>query len=176
MRYEEVIIAGFGGQGIMFSGSLLAQASMEEGLKVTFFPSYGAEMRGGTANCTVLISEEEIGSPVSRHPMSALILNQASFSKYFSWLRKDGLLVLNSSLVKEYREGEWKLLKIPATEIADKAGFGKGANLVILGAYIRETEIVSFKAMNEALKKLFKGREELIGINQKLLKEGFQYK
>ena len=175
MKQEEVIIAGFGGQGIMFAGSLLAQASMEEGLEVTFFPSYGAEIRGGTANCTVIISEKEIGSPVSRQPTTVIVLNQSSFMRFSSRLRKGGLMIINSSLIKDV-EKKKGIMEIPATEIADKMGFEKGANLVILGAYIRKTGIVSLKTMLGSTEVLLRSKKELIQINQKMLKEGYNFK
>ena len=97
--YQDVIIAGFGGQGVMFVGNLLAQAGMEYGLEVSFIPVYGAEMRGGTANCTVVLDSEPIGSPLVREPMSVIVLNEPSLVKFQPRLRADGVQVVNTSLI-----------------------------------------------------------------------------
>ncbi|MCK5534078.1 2-oxoacid:acceptor oxidoreductase family protein [bacterium] len=179
--FEELIIAGYGGQGIMFCGTLLAHLAMEEGLNVTFFPSYGAEMRGGTANCRVVISREEIGSPMVKNPSSLIIFNKPSLIKFSGQLKEKGLLIINSSLVEEeiVKEGI-EVIRVPVTQIAQKLGNDKVANMVALGVYIRQKGIVSLESAIKGLESilLLKDKEEkknLIEINREALKSGFNY-
>ncbi len=136
--YEELVIAGFGGQGIILAGKLLAQTAMRAGLEVTYMPSYGAEVRGGTANCMVTVSDQPIACPVVSTPNSLLICNKASLSKFAPRLRPGGVLVYNSSLIQSVDgapEGV-EVVGIPAEEIAIEAGSPKTANMVMLGAYL----------------------------------------
>ena len=172
---EEVIMAGFGGQGIMFMGTVLAQAAMEENKQVTFFPSYGAEMRGGIANCTVIISDEEIGSPVVAHPDTVIALNQQSTDKFSPRLKKEGLLIINSSLVSEEPGGEQiKKVKIEATKIAEDLGDKRAANMAALGAYIKEAKILKLDALIKGLTHLLgEKKKSLLDINIKALKKGY---
>jgi 2-oxoglutarate ferredoxin oxidoreductase subunit gamma len=171
---EEIIIAGFGGQGIMFAGTLLAQGAMLEGKQVTFFPSYGAEMRGGTANCSLVISDEEIGSPAVARPTSCLILNRPSLDKFEKKIREKGLLILNSSLVdREVKRKDLEAVKIPATEIAIELGNVKTANMIILGAYLEKKEILSFKNIIRSLPKVLGEKKKgLLEVNEKALEKG----
>lgn len=171
---EEIIIAGLGGQGIMFAGTLLAQGAMEEGLQVTFFPSYGAEMRGGTANCSLIISDEEIGSPVVTNPSSCLILNRPSLDKFEGRMREKGLLILNSSLVdRDVKRKDLETVRIPATEMAIELGNVKVANMVILGAYLKKKKILSFKSVVRSLPKVLgEEKKDLLGVNEKALEKG----
>ncbi len=171
---EEIIIAGFGGQGIMFAGILLAQGAMEEGLWVTFFPSYGAEMRGGTANCSLIISDEEIGSPVVTNPSSCLILNRPSLDKFEGRIREGGLLIVNASLVdREAERKDLEIVKLPATEMAIELGNVKTANMVILGAYLEKKKIPSFEKVIESLPKVLgEKKKDLLEINGKALEKG----
>jgi 2-oxoglutarate ferredoxin oxidoreductase subunit gamma len=120
--YEDVIIAGFGGQGVMLIGNLLAYAAMEQGLNVTYMPVYGVEMRGGTANCTVVISDEEIGSPIIFHPKSVIVMNQPSLEKFQPRLIPGGLLIVNSSIVDTslVDKTKYKALLVPVNNIADE--------------------------------------------------------
>ena len=140
---EEVIIAGFGGQGLMLMGRLLAYAGMLEGRKVAWMPSYGPEMRGGTANCTVIISSEEIASPIVTNPKTVIAMNKPSLDKFESLIQKDGLIVLNNSLIdQEVKRDDIKVLKIPANDIANKLGNLRVANMVTLGAYVKKSGVV----------------------------------
>jgi len=137
--YEEVIIAGFGGQGIILAGRLLAQTAMKAGKEVTFMPAYGAEVRGGTANCMVVIAGEPVASPLVSNPDSLIVMNKASLHKFGSRVKGGGLLVMNSSLVDEepeLNEGV-SVLKIPANELAVELGSARSANMVALGAYLQ---------------------------------------
>jgi len=171
---EEVIMAGSGGQGIMFAGTLLAHAAMEEGLNVTYFPSYGAEMRGGTANCTVIISDESIGSPVVTHPSTLLAMNESSVERFASKVKRNGLVIVNSSLLKkEVAIDGVEVVRVKATELAEELGDGRVANMVILGAYIKRRKVVSLARTIESLEKVLgKGRENLLSLNREALKKG----
>ncbi len=174
---HEIIIAGFGGQGILFAGQLLAYSAMEEDKYVTFFPSYGAEIRGGTANCTVIISDEEIGSPVIAHPSEAIIMNKQSLDRFEPKIKTDGFLLLNTSLIKqELIRSDIKLVKTPSTEIAEELGNTKVANLVALGAYIKAKKTVSLESAIKSLPQLLsRGKENLIEINTRALQRGFSF-
>ncbi|MBI5639530.1 MAG: 2-oxoacid:acceptor oxidoreductase family protein [Nitrospirae bacterium] len=140
---KKIIIAGSGGQGILFLGKVLAFACMVEGKKVTWFPSYGAEMRGGTANCTVVISDRMIGSPVALKPDLLIVMNRASLEKFQSQLKKNGTLFFDSSLIADQgTRDDVRRVSIPATKIASLSGNTKSANVVMLGAFIAETGIL----------------------------------
>jgi 2-oxoglutarate ferredoxin oxidoreductase subunit gamma len=138
--YEEVIIAGFGGQGIMLTGKLLAQTAMEAGKEVTYMPSYGAEVRGGTANCMVVIAEKKIACPVVGKPDSLIVLNKASLNKFGPRLKNNGLLIMNSSLIdtEPNLDDSIDIVPVPADELAVELGSKKSANMVALGAYLQK--------------------------------------
>jgi len=145
-KQREVVFAGFGGQGVMTAGQLLAYAGMEEGKQVVWIPSYGPEMRGGTANCTIVISDDRIGSPIINNPMSACVFNRPSLERFGPAIKKDGLLLINSTLI-DIRTGRDDITEmlIPANEVAIKAGSPKAANMVMLAAYVEATDIVERK-------------------------------
>jgi 2-oxoglutarate ferredoxin oxidoreductase subunit gamma len=152
--YFDVIIAGYGGQGILLVGNILADAAMKEGKHVTYLPTYGVEMRGGTANCTVVISTEEIGSPIIGNPLSAIIMNEPSLLKFGNHLKTGGLLLFNSSLVNSQDIQNDKgvdLILIPVNEIAAQLGNAKLANMVALGAYVEKTRIIKESSIPDAL-------------------------
>jgi 2-oxoglutarate ferredoxin oxidoreductase subunit gamma len=175
---EEIIMAGSGGQGIMFAGTLLAQAAMDEGLNVTCFPSYGAQMRGGTANCTVIISDENIGSPVVTNPFTLLAMNEDSLGRFASKVKKSGLIIVNSSLLKkEIGIDDVEIIEIPATELAEELGDSRVANMVILGAYIKRRKVVSLeRAVGSLRKVLGEERENLLRLNREALRKGEEYR
>ena len=137
--YEEVIIAGFGGQGVILAGSLLAQAAMNAGKEVTFMPSYGAEMRGGTANSMIVIADSPIASPLVSCPDSLIAMNKASLEKFAPTVKSGGLLIMNSSLIdsKPDVDDSIDVLAVPADDIAIELGSQKSANMVALGAYLQ---------------------------------------
>lgn len=172
----DIIMAGFGGQGILMIGNLLALAAMEEGKHVTYFPAYGAEMRGGTANCTVVVSEEEIGSPVVGRTKGLLIMNGPSVEKFLPMLVPGGDLIINSSLVEErlVTREDVRLLSVPADEIArTKIGSRQMSAMVALGAYVARSGIVELATVIECLSKVIsKKYEKLIPQNVEALKEG----
>ena len=140
---RSIIIAGSGGQGILFFGRMLASAGMLEGRNVTWFPSYGAEMRGGTANCTVIISDEMIGSPVVMIPDILIVMNRASLDRFLPKLRNKGLLFYDSSLINVKTPGKGiTAVPVPATAMAGELGSPKSANMVLLGAFIAKSGIL----------------------------------
>ena len=174
MMYHGLIIAGFGGQGIMLMGQILAEAGMLEGKHVTWLPSYGPEMRGGTANCTVVISDEPVASPVIDIPTEIIVMNIPSLLKFEPYLKTEGNLFMNTSVIdREPKRKDIKIIKVPANDIADKLGNLKVANMVMLGAYIATTKVVDKETVFEALKRKLKGKKEnLLDINKRAILEG----
>ncbi|MCD5401022.1 2-oxoacid:acceptor oxidoreductase family protein [candidate division NPL-UPA2 bacterium] len=176
--HEEIIMAGFGGQGVIFMGKLLAYLGMQEGHQVTYIPSYGAEVRGGTANCTVIISSEEIASPLSPHPSTAIVMNKPSLDKFEPRIKREGLLILNSSLIsREANRDDLEIMEVPATEIATRLGNSCVANMVALGAYMARKKVVSLGTALDHLRDVLPERSHhLLDINKKALKEGAKLK
>lgn len=172
--YQDVMVAGFGGQGVLLTGKLLAYAGMLEGKSVTWYPSYGAEMRGGTANCTVIIADEEIGSPVVQSPSAMLILNDASFRKFEHRIAKEGLLILNTSLVQERpTRSDIRTVEVKANDIAERLGDIRIANMVMLGAYLRKTGVATIESVLSALRQVLpERRHSLLPLNEKALAAG----
>jgi len=170
----EIIIAGFGGQGIMFAGQLLAYAAMEEGKQVTWIPSYGPEMRGGTANCTVVIADEEIGSPMVRNPQAVLAFNLPSMDKYEPFVKPGGLLVVNSTLISQpVRRTDIRSVLVPANEIAESIGDKRMANMVMVGALLANLPVISFEGVNQALKEHLPARHQrLVPANIEAIQRG----
>ena len=174
MINEKVIIAGFGGQGVMLMGQLLSYAATEKDINTLWFPSYGPETRGGTANCSVTISEDLVNSPVISTPDSIIIMNKPSLNKFQPKLKKGGNLFLNSSLVKDVVvRDDVNVYNIDANEIAKKLGNVKVANMVILGAYLAVTNIFTSEEVLNILKQKFTGaKAKLIDINRQALEAG----
>jgi len=177
--YLDVIMAGFGGQGVMLIGNLLAYSGMEQGLNVTYIPVYGPEMRGGTANCTVVISDDAIGSPIIPRPKSLIIMNRPSLDKFQPELVDGGVLVINSSLVDPslVEADRVRLVSVPANEIADSLGNIRMANMVALGAYVNATGIVPLEVVEKSLGHVIaKHYSHLIPKNAEALRAGATYK
>lgn len=172
--YQGVIMSGFGGQGIISAGILLAYSGMVDGKHVTFFPAYGAEMRGGTANCSVVVSTDEVASPVVSAPDSIIVMNEPSLLKFEPALKPKGLLLINSSLVSSQpKRNDVKVITIDANKIAEEIGTVKCANMVMLGALINHTQAVSMESMINTLPKVFpRAKKEMLEINTKALKKG----
>ncbi len=172
--YQDVMIAGFGGQGVLVAGKLLAHAGMLEGRHVTWFPSYGAEIRGGTANCTVIISSEEIGSPVIQNPSAILIFNEASYKKFETRIREKGQLFLNTSLVLAApSRSDITRIEIKANDIAEKLGDIRIANMVMLGSFLKKSGVLALESVLAALKQVLPvRRHSLIPLNEQALKKG----
>lgn len=174
--YENVIVAGFGGQGVLFIGRLLAYAAMKEGRNVTWIPSYGPEMRGGTANCTVVISNEVIGSPVITSPNALIVMNNPSLDTFEPRLKTGGLLIMNSSLItREAKRNDVRVIKVPANKTASELGNDRAANMVMLGAYIAHKKVVTKENILEALKKyLGEKKMALFETNKAVLEKGIE--
>jgi 2-oxoglutarate ferredoxin oxidoreductase subunit gamma len=170
----EVIIAGFGGQGVLFAGQILAFAGMDSGKEVTWMPSYGPEMRGGTANCTVVIADEEIGSPTVRNPQAAIVMNLPSLEKYEPVVSPGGVLIINSSLVNRGAERtDIASLLIPAQEIAETIGNKRLMNIVMLGAMLQKMPILSLEEIEQALDRHLPERHRrLLPSNIQALRQG----
>lgn len=171
----ETVIAGFGGQGILFMGRVLATAGMVEGYHVSWYPSYGPEMRGGTANCVVIISDQEIGSTISDHPNICIVMNEPSLRCYAPSLRPGGLLVVNSSLItQKYQDPNIQILEVPGNDIAgNEIGDPRTLNMVILGALIGYHSTVKEESIRQALEEILSGKKsELIDINMKAFYAG----
>jgi len=175
MAQYEVTLAGFGGQGIMTAGQLLAYTGIEEKKQVVWLPSYGPEMRGGTAYCTVVISDARIGSPIINNPTAACVFNRPSFDKFSPRIKPGGLLIVNSSLidVKTDRTDLTEIL-VPANKMALEAGNPKVANIIILGAFIGASKIVSYEKTIEVIKAKLGRKKELLEMNLHVLEEGYK--
>lgn len=175
---EEIIFAGFGGQGIILSGKIVCLAAMKEGKKVTNIPSYGAEMRGGTANCSVVISDREIASPLVRHPTVCVVMNKPSLIKFEPRLREDGVLLYNSSLIDiEPSRSDVRAIAVPANEIAEQEGSARSANMVMLGLLAKlKPEMAALESITATLEQAVSARNrDLNEINKRCLKRGFAF-
>ncbi len=176
--YEEVIIAGFGGQGIILGGKLLAQAAMKAGKEVTYMPSYGAEMRGGTANSMVVVSNKPIASPLVSKPTSLIAMNKASLNKFGPRIKAGGLLIMNSSLIDNtpQLDSSIEILAIPADDIAVELGNKKVANMVAIGAYLEKRGLFGAKFATESLEDVLAKRyHNTVSINIEALRMGAEF-
>ncbi|HPS42812.1 MAG TPA: 2-oxoacid:acceptor oxidoreductase family protein [Anaerolineaceae bacterium] len=173
----EIIFAGFGGQGVLFGGQLLAYAAMDEGKEVTWIPSYGPEMRGGTANCTVVISDEEIGSPMVSNPQAAIVMNRPSLDKYEPLVKPGGVLVVNDSMVdRKTTRTDIKVISVKANEIAESLGNQRMANMVLLGAMLAALPVLPLDAIDKALQgHLPERHQKLLPKNYEALREGAKH-
>jgi 2-oxoglutarate ferredoxin oxidoreductase subunit gamma len=171
-----IIIAGFGGQGVLFAGQVLAYAGMDTGRHVTWIPSYGPEMRGGTANCTVIIGDEPIGAPLVARPDVAIVLNQPSYDKYEPLVKPGGLLVVNSDIVEvESDRGDIEAVYVPANTIAEEQGSSKMLNMAVLGAMLAHRPVLELEIVEQALADhLPADKAHLIEANYRVLRRGFQ--
>ncbi|MBL8058890.1 MAG: 2-oxoacid:acceptor oxidoreductase family protein [Anaerolineales bacterium] len=170
----DLIISGFGGQGALFAGQILAYAAMDEGLHVTWIPSYGPEMRGGTAHCTVVISDDEIGSPLVRNPAAAIVLNQPSLDKYEPLMAAGGVLVVNSSLIpRRPQRTDLRVVEVPANALAEELGNVRLANVVAVGALVAAAGVLSVEAVERALAAHLPERHKhLLPANSQALRRG----
>ena len=160
---------------MMMIGKLLAYAGLEEGKSVTWLPSYGPEMRGGTANCTVVIGDKPIGSPLITTPRAALVMNRPSLERFAPMVRKGGLLVIDSTLITVNSDrNDIRSFRIPADDIAQELGSRRSANLVMLGAYIGLEEVVSHKTLLKAIEKTFARKKQFLEVNCKTFTKGYQ--
>jgi 2-oxoglutarate ferredoxin oxidoreductase subunit gamma len=176
--YQEVIMGGVGGQGIMVIGNLLAYTAFRENLNVTYMPIYGVEKRGGLADCTVVISTEEIGSPIVGAPQSCIIMSRVSLTRYLPRIKPGGLLLLNSSFVdpKDVDRRDLEVLSIPAMEIAQELGNDRLSNMVVIGAFVERVKVVDPEALIAALPAVFEERyHSLLPINAQAIRRGAEF-
>jgi len=173
---KEIIIAGFGGQGVLFGGQVLAYAAMDSGKEVTWIPSYGPEMRGGTANCTVIIADDEIGSPLVKNPPLAIALNLPSFDKYEDLLAPGGTLIVNKSMVdRGAKRSGINVILVPCNEIAEEIGDKKLLNMVAVGALLTALPELTVKDVEKALEDHLPARHKhLLPKNYEALKRGYE--
>jgi len=170
---NEIQFAGFGGQGIMLMGQIMAQAAMDQGYEVVWIPSYGPEMRGGTAYCTVVISDRPIGSPIIRNPKHLVAMNRPSLEKFAPAVKSGGIIFINSSIISiDAGRDDVDVLKVPIIEIAKELGNVKAANIVALAAFVSRSQVVDFERLRESVKVKFASKEKLIPLNRKALEEG----
>jgi 2-oxoglutarate ferredoxin oxidoreductase subunit gamma len=175
--HQEVVISGFGGQGALFAGQLLTYTGMDEGWHVTWIPSYGPEMRGGTAHCIVIVSDEDIGSPIIRQPSICIVMNPPSMDKYMDLVKPGGLLVVNSTLVRT-RSGrdDIEVIYVPANELAAELGNVKMANVVLLGAMLGRREILPIGSIKRTLEEhIPERRKHIIEPNKRALDRGVAF-
>lgn len=173
----EIIMAGFGGQGVLFAGQIMAYAAMDGGREVTWIPSYGPEMRGGTANCTVIIADEEIGSPLVLNPRAAIVLNLPSLEKYEPLVVPGGVLVANASLVnRPPLRTDIESVFIPANEIAEEIGNRRLLNMVALGALLAKLPVLSLDEIEKALENHLPERhKKFLELNKQALRRGAEF-
>lgn len=171
----EVQFAGFGGQGIMVMGKILAHAAMEEGFEVSWVPSYGPEMRGGTAYCTVVVSDKPIGSPVIKNPTHLVAMNRPSLEKFSHTVKPGGVVFINGSLIsiRSGRDDVQELI-VPVIEIARDLGTVKAANVVALAAFVSKSKMVRITSLKASIEEEFKTRKKLIPLNMKAVEEGIK--
>lgn len=174
MVSEQIIFAGFGGQGILSIGKFLAHAGMDANLNVSWLPSYGPEMRGGTANCSVILTDESIGSPIVTKADSLVVMNRPSLDKFENLVVSNGIIIMDSDLVDRMpTRADVEVIAIPAQTIAEGLGNKKIANMILLGALIKKTGIVSTEAIINSLKDY--GKEKFFEINKKAIEKGIEY-
>ncbi len=172
---SEVMFAGFGGQGILLSAKILAHAAMEEGMEVAWVPSYGPEMRGGTAYCTVVISDRLIGSPIIRNPMHLVAMNRPSLEKFAPLVKSKGVILVNSSLISIGADrDDVDELRVPVNDIAIKLGSVRSANIVALSAFVARSGVVSLDSLKACVAEEFSKKKKLIPLNMAAVEEGWK--
>jgi 2-oxoglutarate ferredoxin oxidoreductase subunit gamma len=170
---KSLLIAGFGGQGIMLIGKMLGFAASKAGMNATFYPSYGAEQRGGTANCTVIIGDDEIGSPVSRRLDTLIAMNEPSFVRFVDRMKKGGVVIVNSSLVQsKVEDKDVKAFYIPANDLAQELGSVQVANIIVLGAYIAATGILDAEFAKQVIAEQLGRKPEMLELNMQAFDKG----
>jgi len=173
---QSVVIAGFGGQGVILAGKILAQAAMDHGLEVTWLPSYGPEMRGGTANCTVVMGDEAIGSPIVDRPSSIIAMNLPSLDKFESIIATHGAIIVNSSLIdRDVRRDDVSVSKLALNDLAIEAGSARSINMVALGGYLKKTGVLPLDRAKETMARMLErsGKASFVEMNAKALDLGY---
>ena len=175
MATSDIVMAGFGGQGLMAIGKILAKAGMEDGRNVTWLPSYGPEMRGGTANCVVIIDDDPIGSPVLKRTRAAIVMNKQSIDKFEPTVVEQGLIIVNTSLIdRKVARGDLKAIYVAANALAEKEGSGKAANMVMLGAYVAATKVVKVETIEHAIEVTFEGKKGAAEVSIRAFRKGLE--
>ncbi|HHX29627.1 MAG TPA: 2-oxoacid:ferredoxin oxidoreductase subunit gamma [Clostridiaceae bacterium] len=174
MAYNEILISGFGGQGVMAIGMTMAEAGMSEGLNVSWLPSYGPEMRGGTANCGVVIADTDIISPIVLEPTELIAMNQPSLDKFGPAVKAGGMIFVNQSIIdKKVTREDVRAIYVPSMEIAAEIGNPRVANMAMLGAFIEATRLLKYETIVAMLKQLFTGpKAHLVALNEEALQKG----
>lgn len=170
------VFSGFGGQGVLLMGYVLSHGAMAKGLSVTFFPSYGAEMRGGTANCTVTLSDKKIASPVASNPDVLVAMNSPSLDKFVPTMTEQGLVFLNASLIEEVpprTDVEW--VRVPALELAKEVGSERATNMVMIGVVCAKAELLTLEETIIGMRAALKGRDKFFSMNEKGIERGFTF-
>ncbi len=177
MFRDKILVAGAGGQGALRIGQMLAYAGLKEGREVTWLPSYGAEMRGGTANCSVVISEDEIPYPMVSEPDHCIVMNDLSLDKFEVTVRSGGSIIINSSMIpQKIRRSDLNAYYVPADQIAEEEGNSRGANMVLLGAYIAIAQSVSLESVYHVIEQTFTGpKASYADSNRRLVKRGYEF-
>lgn len=178
MAYTQILIAGFGGQGILFAGKFLAYKGLLEGKQISWLPSYGPEMRGGTANCSVIISDTPVGSPIVSNPDILVVMNLPSLDKYENAAVPGSKIFVDSALIdRKVQREDVDVFYIPATKLASDAGIPTLANMIMMGKMIRQTSVVSFDDIKSALEKVVSAKHaDTLSYNLKALETGYNYK
>jgi len=173
----ETIFAGFGGQGVLMMGYVLAVSVMKDGKHVTYLPSYGAEVRGGTANCTVVVSDEEIASPVSSSPQNVVVMNNPSLLRYQGMIRSGGVMMINGSLVQaQLARSDVEAVRVPVTDLANELGSPRIANMIMLGAFAAKTKLTSLDSLMNGLGEIVKGKKaSIMDLNRKGMDRGAEF-
>jgi len=173
---KRTTFAGFGGQGVLLMGYVLSYGAMHRGLNVTYFPSYGAEMRGGTANCTVTLSDKKIASPVASNPDILVAMNYPSLEKFESAVAEKGLIFLNTSLIKESpSRSDVEVIRVPTLDLAREVGSDRATNMVMIGAVCAKSGLLSLEESLKGMEAALKGKERFFDLNRKGIERGFQF-
>ena len=174
---KQILIAGFGGQGVLFSGKFLAYEGLLEGKEVSWLPSYGPEMRGGTANCSIIISDTKIGSPIVNNPDILIAMNAPSLEKYEDATNTGGVIIADSSLIeKKVERSDVETYYIPATKMASDENLPGLANMIMIGHMLKKTDLIPFENVEAAMKKVVSAKKQnLFDLNMKAVKLGFEY-
>jgi 2-oxoglutarate ferredoxin oxidoreductase subunit gamma len=173
---RSVVIAGFGGQGVLLTGKILAQAGLDRGLEVTWLPSYGPEMRGGTANCTVVLSDEPVGSPIVDEPSALVAMNLPSLDKFEPLVARGGIIIVNASLIeRDVKRQDVDASYLPLNDIAKRIGNARTINMVALGAYVKATGLVPLESVKAAMSQAMEqsGKANFVSVNAQALEEGY---
>ena len=174
--HTSTLFAGFGGQGVLLMGYVLSHGAMLKGLNVTYFPAYGAEMRGGTANCTVTLADHKIASPVASNPDVLVAMNPPSLDKFESTVAENGLVVLNSSLIERGPErDDVEVFNVPTVELAREVGSERAGNMIMIGAVCAKTGFMTLEETFHGMHAALKGKEKFFPMNEKGIERGFAF-